>query len=146
MEPHELKELSRRYFEVWGTGDLDAERAVVEETIVDHNAFVGWSQGLEGHHRRLLLFNNAFSEWEHTLVHQLTDGELVVEAWAASGRHTGDLLGIPPTGKRVSMSGIDILRFKDGRVTDIWHQEDLLSVFVQIGVMPPAAAESEYTP
>jgi predicted ester cyclase len=144
--PGELRALSRRYFEAWGGEDQNAEAEIVAADIVDHNAFVGFPQGIVGHRRRLELFQAAFSEWEHELVLQLAEGNLISHFWRAEGIHSGDLLGVPATGKRIWMTGVDVLRFEDGKLTDIWHQEDLLSVFLQLGVEPPAAALAEYLP
>jgi predicted ester cyclase len=52
--------------------------------------------------------------------------------------HTGDFFGIPPTGKRVSIDGIHILRIADGRVAEHWGNNDDLGLMRQLGVIPAA--------
>lgn len=53
-----------------------------------------------------------------------------------TGIHSGMLMGkIPPTGKKIFWSGIDILRIKNGKITDRWSQRDLLGMMRQIGVI-----------
>jgi predicted ester cyclase len=57
-----------------------------------------------------------------------------VTAW---GTRTGELLGIPPTGKRVERTGIAIRRFEGGKVVEHWAQIDALGLLQQLGAIPP---------
>jgi len=55
------------------------------------------------------------------------------------GTHQGEFLGVPPTGKRVAIEVIDILRIVDGKITDHWDLIDQLGLLRQLGVIPPEA-------
>ena len=55
----------------------------------------------------------------------VTDGDLVARRWTMRATHQGPFLGVAPTGRRVTMTGIDVLRVVDGRFTEIWHNEDV---------------------
>lgn len=66
----------------------------------------------------------------------LAEGDRVVPRISASGLHTGELLGIPPTGKRVTMNGIAIHRVQDGKLVEHWAQIDALGLLQQLGAIP----------
>lgn len=59
-----------------------------------------------------------------------------------TGVHTGEFLGIPPTGRRVSMSGIAIHRVQDGRIVEHWAQIDALGLLQQLGAVPAPGTAS----
>lgn len=69
----------------------------------------------------------------------LAEGDKVVDRWTARGTHPGELIGIPPTGKEVTITGMDILRISNGKIAEIWHQEDMLGMMQQLGVIPQMA-------
>ncbi|HMK96980.1 MAG TPA: ester cyclase [Acidimicrobiales bacterium] len=56
--------------------------------------------------------------------------------WTLRGRHLGDLMGIPPSGKRVTWSGITLYRIQDGKVVDEGGEEDGLGMLRQVGAIP----------
>jgi steroid delta-isomerase-like uncharacterized protein len=64
------------------------------------------------------------------------DGEMVAIRWRMTGKHTALLFGIPPSGKSVTVSGISLLRFSNGKVVEDWVSEDTLGLMQQIGVVP----------
>jgi predicted ester cyclase len=68
-------------------------------------------------------------------------GALVTGAWTMTGTHTGPLamLGLPPTGRPVTMSGQEIFRADEGRFVEVWHQEGIGSMLSQLGLEPPKA-------
>jgi predicted ester cyclase len=55
------------------------------------------------------------------------------------GTHKGDLMGVPPTGKPISMSGTSIIRVAGGKIVESWAHPDFLGMFRQLGVSPPLA-------
>jgi predicted ester cyclase len=57
----------------------------------------------------------------------------VVDRWTFSGTHSGEFMGAPATGKRVTVSGIDIFRVADGRLAELWQSWDQLGMMQQIG-------------
>ena len=60
----------------------------------------------------------------------------VVARWTARGTHAGALMNIPPTGKQVTLKGIDILRNEDGKIVERWGEFDALGMLQQLGVIP----------
>ncbi|MBW2241607.1 MAG: ester cyclase [Deltaproteobacteria bacterium] len=59
------------------------------------------------------------------------DGKLVVR-WTISADHTGDVFGVPATGKTVIFSGHDILQIRDGKFAELWHIEQLFQLNAQL--------------
>jgi predicted ester cyclase len=55
-------------------------------------------------------------------------------------------MGIAPTGKQVTMSGINILRIADGKIVEMWNQEDVLGMMRQIGAIPEPDQSEEASP
>lgn len=66
-------------------------------------------------------------------------GDLVTGRWAMSGTHTGtlEMLGIPPTGRPVTMSGQEIFRARDGQFVEVWHSEDIGTMMRALDLEPP---------
>lgn len=69
----------------------------------------------------------------------ISDGEYVAGRWTMTGTNTGsmDLFGLPPTGRRVTMTGQEVFRGEDGQFVEVWHQEDLPGMLAQLGLQPP---------
>ena len=78
----------------------------------------------------------AFPDARHTLDDLIAEGDKVVMRITIRGTHKGDLMGITPTGKQVTMSGIDILRIAGGKVAEDWFVMDQLGLMQQIGAVP----------
>jgi steroid delta-isomerase-like uncharacterized protein len=78
----------------------------------------------------------AFPDAQRTVEDQLTDDQNVVTRWTASATHQGEFMGVAPTGKRVTMTGISIHRIADGKIVEEWQQWDSLGLMQQLGVVP----------
>jgi hypothetical protein len=67
--------------------------------------------------------------------------DLVTGRWTMTGTHTGtlDLVGIPPTGRPVTMTGQEIFRATDGVFTEVWHLEDIGQMMRALDLEPPRA-------
>ena len=137
MSTEENKALIRRAFEeVWGKGDFAVEKEVVATDVVDHNTPPGWPLGLEGHHQVVVMVRNAFPDLQITLEDVIAEGDKVVDRWTIRATHTGPFMNIPPTRKQVTFTGMDITRIKNGKIVELWHQEDILGMMQQLGVIP----------
>lgn len=137
MSTEENKTLIRRYIEeVWGKGDFAAERELVAADIVDHNPIPGFPPGLEGHHQTIAMLRNAFPDGTNTLEDVIVEGDMIADRHTFRGTHKGEFFGIPPTGKQVTFTGIEITRIANGKIVETWHQEDLVGVMQQLGVIP----------
>jgi len=137
MSAHENKALARRGIEeVFGRGNL----AVADEVYA--NDFVGHSppdeiKGHEAIKQFASMWRSAFPDLQFTIEDQIAEGDKVVTRWTARGTHEGELQGIAPTGKQVTMSGITVSRIAGGRIVEGWTNRDALGMLVQLGVVPP---------
>jgi predicted ester cyclase len=65
------------------------------------------------------------------------DGDRLTSRFTLSGRHDGDFMGVPATGRAIAMPGITILHFRDGRCAERWTCSDMFGLLVQVGAVPP---------
>jgi steroid delta-isomerase-like uncharacterized protein len=80
----------------------------------------------------------AFPDWRVQIVDIIAEGNTVVIRWQGQVTHQGVFQGIPPTGKQVTVSGINIYHVIDGKVDAEWEQTDSLGMLQQLGVLPRA--------
>ena len=64
------------------------------------------------------------------------EGDRIVERWISRGTHEGDFMGIPATHRSVTVEGMDISRFADGKLVEHWTQMDAMAMMQQLGVIP----------
>lgn len=79
---------------------------------------------------------NAFPDFKATIEHLIAEGDKVVIHMTWTGTQQGEFMGIPPTGKRISISVLDIIRIADGKYVEHWGVMDRAAMLQQLGVMP----------
>jgi predicted ester cyclase len=109
---------------------------VLARDVCDHNAIAGQPRGLEGQRWFVEMIHRAVPDTVIQLEHLIAEGDFVVDHWITSGTNTGEMFGMPPTGKRFTMMGTDMLRLSNGKIVEMWHVEDNLSMMQQLGVVP----------
>ncbi len=140
MSTVQSKSIARRHIEdAYGKRDIRVLDEVMAKDVCDHSAAPGQPKGLEGQRWFFETFYKAFPDTTCRLVRLVGEGDLVVDHWTASGTHTGEFLGMPPTGKRFTLTGSDMTRIENGKIAEIWHYEDMLSLLQQLGAIPMAA-------
>jgi predicted ester cyclase len=72
----------------------------------------------------------------HTIEDMLAEGDRVAVRLTARGTHTGEFMGIPPTGKQVTVTGTVICRIAEGKIQEDWFNSDALGLLQQLGVIP----------
>src|SRR5439155_22952243 len=83
-------------------------------------------------------YRAAFPDLQVNAEDLIAEGDRVVARWSSSGTHKGDFMGIPPTGKQVQITGIDLFRFSGGKIAEHWGVFDQLWMLQQLGVAPSA--------
>ncbi len=138
MSVEESKTIERRYMEeVWTKGNLAAVDELVATNYVDHTPMPGASPDLQGLKQFVTVVTAAFPDWHPTIEDMIAEGDKVVVRFRGSGTHKGEFMGIPPTGKQVTMMAIAIHRIAGGKIVENWLQADMLGMMVQLGVVPP---------
>jgi steroid delta-isomerase-like uncharacterized protein len=131
--------VARRFGEeVWGRGDLRAAEEVLAEDFIEHNPVAGQGPGREGHKRLLKEWRAAFPDLTITVDDLVADGDRVGLRWTAHATHRGELIGMPATGRRVTLTGIDDLRIVDGRIAERWGEFNSTEMLQQLGALPAA--------
>ena len=134
------KEIVRRFTEeVWGQGDMAAADEVLAADLIDHSPQPGQGAGREGHKQVVTAFRSAFPDLHVTAEDLVAEGDKVALRWQAEGTHQGELMGIAPTGRRVTMRGIEMLRIGGGQIRERWAEDNALNVLQQLGVLPAPA-------
>ena len=129
---HQLADL---YVEMINAHDPDLVDRFVAEDYVNHNAFV--ADGREANRQFWAVFFTGLPDVSVTMEDLVISGDRVVGRFIYRGTHTGDLMGIPATGKPVEMRSIDIWRVQNGMFVEHWDELNLMQVFQQIGALPP---------
>jgi steroid delta-isomerase-like uncharacterized protein len=138
MSAEENKALVRRiYEELWQEGNLEAIDKYYAADVVSHGAPPGLPPGREGFKVYASMLTSAFSDSDVTIEDQIAEGDRVVTRWSSKGIHTGEFLGVPATGKQVTVRGIGIERIADGQVAEDWGEFDAMGLMQQLGVLPP---------
>jgi steroid delta-isomerase-like uncharacterized protein len=79
----------------------------------------------------------AFPDGRWTIEGQVAEGDKVATRWSFTGTHQGELMGVAPTGKRVTASGMVIDRIVEGKIVEEWEEWDALGMMQQMGATPP---------
>jgi steroid delta-isomerase-like uncharacterized protein len=83
-----------------------------------------------------MTLRSAFPDCRMTVEDVVAEGDQVAYRWTFSGTHRGELRGIAATGKRVSISGINVDRIAHGKIAEHWSQADVLGLLQQLGAVP----------
>ena len=128
----EKNPLLRLYDEVINQGRLDILDELYVDGYVNDVAPFGLSKGVDGLRRLFEEFMIGIPD-QHIEYEVLlsTPGQMITK-WKLTGTHTGTFFGIPATGRKISMEGVDIENFKDGRISRHWGVEDQLTLLGQI--------------
>jgi predicted ester cyclase len=100
--------------------------------FVSHNMPPGFPQGREGVKLFFATFRDAFPDVDVVVDELVEDGDRVAVATTFTGTHTGELMGMAPTGRRVSVTGIDIVRVAGGRIVEHRGLTDIAGLMRQL--------------
>jgi steroid delta-isomerase-like uncharacterized protein len=137
MSLAENKAVVRRLLEeVINEGHQVVADELVTSNFVDHNPMPGFPPNREGFKKSFVTFRAAVPDLRYTIDDIIAEGDKVVVRWTAKGTHKGEMLGIPPTGKKVAISGVDVFRLAKGQLVELWLSWDQLGMLQQMGVIP----------
>lgn len=138
MRTEDNKQLLRRFEnEAWN----NHKPAIVDELCApDYVAHMPGDRILDrtAHCQVIAVFQRAFPDCEVTTDELIAEGECVAWRWTFRGTQRGEFHGLPPTGRCVTLSGISMLRIRDGKLLESWHQGDNQSLVRQLSDPQPA--------
>jgi steroid delta-isomerase-like uncharacterized protein len=137
-EAERNKSVVRRFIEeVQNKKKMELFDELNAEDFVNLSAPPGMPSDREGGKMFLGGFLSAFPDSRVTIDDMIAEGDRVATKKTFTGTHSAEGIGIPPTGNRVAIQYVDILRLRDGRIIEHWLSMDQLSFMQQLGVIPP---------
>jgi steroid delta-isomerase-like uncharacterized protein len=127
---------------LFDAGDVDAGvDTLFAEDCVDHDPAPGQGPGREGFRTFFHRLRDAFPDFRITPETMVVGEEHIALAYTLTGHHRGEFQGVAPTGNRVEVRGMQIGRFRDGRIVERWGSTDELGMLQQLDAAPVAGAE-----
>jgi steroid delta-isomerase-like uncharacterized protein len=128
--------------EIWTQGNLAVADELFAEDFVNYDPNPGGVTDLEGYKRWVLEWRAAFPDY-HVEVHDLiAEKDKIAARYTATGRHQGELFGVPASGIQVTMKGINIYRLDHGKIAEVHRSYDLLGMGQQVGYFEPLPEEA----
>jgi len=132
MSEHNKAKMRTLYEEVVQNGNFPMLDELAAPDFVDHNPGPGQAPGAEGIKQFFTAMRAAVPDLRVSVEQMISDDDKVAAHVSMSGTHTGELVGIPPSGKQVVMRISDLVRFENGKAAERWGVEDM-SGFVSQG-------------
>ena len=123
-----------KFAEAANTGKYELFDEAVAPDCVDHDPAPGQGPGPKGYRAFFTEMRTAFPDLKAELAALVADDESIAFAYTLSGTHKGPLMGIPATGKKVSIRGVQFSKFRDGKMVERWGSSDQLGMLQQLGV------------
>jgi predicted ester cyclase len=134
-----------KIFETLENGNVDALDNYIAEDAVNHgmDTMTTQKRGLAAVKEIFNMYHEWFSDINITVNAMGTSGDTLLAYYTFTGTNTGPMMGMPATNKPVSVDGVDIVVFKDGKAVEHWGVEDRLGMMQQLGMMPGSEEEME---
>ena len=129
----QVEEILHGIYDAINTGDLTLLEKSVAPGYVEHSE--GF-QGVEPFKQQVAAFRAAFPDLRVTIEDVLIDGDRFASRTTVTGTNTGDLMGMPATGKQISVEAVDIGRVEGGQAQERWGGLNMYALLTQLGVIP----------
>jgi steroid delta-isomerase-like uncharacterized protein len=137
MSAEENKDIVRRFWGVWEEGNIDLVDELLAPDYVNRTpATPDQPTGPEGVKGVVGMFRSGMPDLRVVIEDMIADGDKVAVRYTLEGTHEGELFGVPPTGRRLSIKSIAIERVSDGKIREHWRVTDSLDMMQQLGVVP----------
>ncbi len=135
MTPEETEAVAHRWhMEVVQAGNLAVADEILTPDVVVH-ANGQEIRGVDGAKQLATMIRTAFPDLQITHHEAIVAGDRVAIRWTSDSTHQGAYLGVPPTGKRIHLEGLDLFHLQDGKITEVWIEYDNLSALQQMGAI-----------
>jgi len=137
MTAEDMKATVERAAEFRNTGSVPLADEIYAEDFVNHDPGVPDVVDLESYKEFIAEVREGMPDFHATIEDMIAEGDEVASRWTAHGTHEAKMAGIPPTGREATWTGMTIYRFDGGKIVEAWWSRDLLSLFIQLGAVPP---------
>ena len=136
--PEANKAIVTQYVEeLWNQKQLEPiYETIIHPGTIFHNPMLDSEMDVATQKAVTMAFFHAFPDLHVDMEPLIAEGDAVVEQWVASGTQSGELLGIPATGKAVEWAGVTVYRLADGKIVETWWAYDALGLMQQLGAIP----------
>lgn len=125
--------------EMWSSGDTSQVGQIFKEAYQNHQApdIRGGPRSIDLEEWKATVdsFQTGFPNISVEILEQLAEGPLVSTRWRFTGVQEGEYLGVAPSGKTITWTGIQIDRFEDGKIAETWVNWDMYSMFKELGLI-----------
>ena len=136
MSTEENKAIIRRHVEeFWNQGKLDVAGELHATDYVFHDSTSPEMRGTEAYNQFAITYLTAFPDLHFTIEDLIAAGDQVVQRWSCVGTHQGELMGIPASGKPVSVANNAFGRIEGGKIAEWWSCPDTMGMMRQIGAI-----------
>ncbi len=143
MSAEENKALVSRWIEEgWNQGNVAIIDELTAPDFVDHHLAPGLPPNADGHKAWIQIARAGFPDIQLKVEDMIAIGDKVVARMTVTGTQTGEFMGLPPSGKPVSVTAIGISRIADGKSVEYWEVFDALGLMQQIGAIPSPGQSS----
>jgi steroid delta-isomerase-like uncharacterized protein len=134
----ENKAIVRRLVdELWAKGNLSLADELFASNYFHHDPSTPeFGLGPEAEKKRVTLYRTAFPDLQFTIEDMVAERDTVTYRWSSTGTHQGPLSVIPPSGRKVSVSGMTFYKFAGGRIVEGWVNWDSLTLLQELAVVP----------
>ena len=133
--------LQRAYEQIFNQGNLDQIEEFVSTDLVDHEPpppGMECLEGIEVLRQFVKVSRDAFPDLQFTVEDMIAEEDKVAARYTMRGTHQGEFMGVAPTGNRVEVTGIDMVRFEGAKMVEHWANSDELGMMQQLGLVPEA--------
>jgi steroid delta-isomerase-like uncharacterized protein len=137
MSAEENKEIVRQFWGVWEEGNLGLVDELVGLDYVNHSPGIpNQPEGPEGIKAVVSMFRAGMPDLRVVIEDVIAEGDKVMMRYRIEGTHEGELFGVPPTGRRVSIESITVERVSGRKIREHWRVTDTLDMMQQLGAIP----------
>ena len=136
MTTSDLKSIYQQLADAVNHRDLDALDQIFDVDLINHGADPDEPRGAYHFKQVFQNFIAACPDFRVTIEDQIAEDDKVVVRWTDTGTHTGTpLFGVPATGQKIILTGIDILRIRNGKIVERWAENDKMYLMETLGLI-----------
>jgi len=136
MTNTDLKNVTRKLYAAFNTGDLRALDVLLSDTFVEHEDTPGIPPNKDGLKQFVLMLRQAFPDAVFEVADSAAEQDKVWTRVVVTGTQRGTYFGIPPTGRTIRIEVFDICRIASDQIVEHWGLSDQMGVMRQLGVLP----------
>jgi steroid delta-isomerase-like uncharacterized protein len=139
MSVERNKDLARQAVGIWTTGVFDAVDELYAPEYVNHQHHDPDDprdiHGAEAMKRFARKFREAFPDFHDSVDIQIAEGDMVATRFTSTGTHRGTFMGVEPTNRELTWTGITIDRIAEGKIVESWANWDMMGMMQQLNAV-----------